>query len=368
MSHSYLRNSIEWALMVALVFGGGLVAQNAQAQNGDKETKGHIVQIGPDSTKGTATTDDQTAPAGEVQQPVNHEVPKYWIGLMGGPIPAELRAHLDVPENQGVMVRSVVADSPAAKAGLKNFDIVLKANDADVHDMRDLLELVKTAGEQKASISLDVLRKGGHETVTVTPADRPAHVAMQAMPGMPGQEEQGGHCGFGNVAGMPGGMDMEQMQKMMQQFGANGGRPFAFRQLGPGVVVNGMPFGGGAAIPNGVSVSISKENNQPTHVTIKRGSESWEVSGDDAESLQQLPEDLRPFVQQLLTQNQGGAGGMGTFNMAIPPQGMPMPGVSGTEDGHEQDLQQRLDTIEQQLRDLQQRLDGGKTTAEKTLP
>ena len=88
---------------------------------------------------------------------------------MGGPIPAELRAHLDVPENQGVMVRSVVPDSPAAKAGVKNFDIVLRANDADLHDMRDLMELVKTAGDQKASISLEVLRKGGRETITVTP-------------------------------------------------------------------------------------------------------------------------------------------------------------------------------------------------------
>jgi membrane-associated protease RseP (regulator of RpoE activity) len=369
MSLSHLRNSIEWALMVALVFGGGLVAQ---AQNQDKESKGHIVQIGPDNTKHTTTTDGEqaTATPGEGQQPTNHEVPKFWIGLMGGPIPPELRAHLDVPENQGVMVMNVLPDSPAAKAGLKNFDIVLRANDTDLKDMRDLMELVKTAGDQKASLSLEVLRKGGRETVTVTPAERPAHIAMQ---GMPGQEGQGGQGGFG---AMPGGPDMQQnMQQLLQQFGAGGGRPFAFRQFGPGVVVNGQPFGGGAAIPNGVSVSITKQNNEPAHITIKRGNESWEVTGDDAESLQQLPDDLRPFVEQLLTQNHDGVGGMGNFNVQVPPQGMRgmmQPGMPGMMpqmgDDLDQKLQERLNAIEQQLKDLQQRLDGGKTTGEKTLP
>jgi membrane-associated protease RseP (regulator of RpoE activity) len=358
----HLRNSVEWALMLALVFGGGLVAQ---AQNNDKEAKGHIVQIGPDSAKNTPATEGDQTNVGPVdgQQAIGREVPKYWLGLMGGPIPPELRAHMDVPENQGVMVHSVMPDSPAAKAGLKNFDIVLRANDADLHDMKDLMELVKTAGDQKASISLEVLRKGGRETITVTPAERPAHVAVQAMPGQPGQ---GGQGGFG---AMPGGPDVEQMLK---QFGMNGrgGQPFAFRQLGPGVVVNGQAFGGAAAMPNGVSVSITKQNDQPAHVTVKRGNESWEVVADDEASLQQLPEDLRPFVEQML--GQAGGGGA-NFNIPMPQQGMQgmMPGLQGMPqlgDEQENRLQERLDAIEQQLKDLQQRLDSGKTTGEKTLP
>jgi membrane-associated protease RseP (regulator of RpoE activity) len=362
MSLPKLRDSIEWVLMVALVFGAGAFAQ---AQNQGPESQGHIVKIGP-SKGGTDQTEqgDQATPTNG-QQANMPSMPHYWLGLMGGPIPPELRAHLDVPENQGVMVHSVVPDSPAAKAGIKTFDIVLRANDTDLKDIRDLMELVKTAGDQKASISLEVLRKGGRETITVTPAERPAHVAMQ---GMPGQEGQGGQ-GFG---AMPGGPDMQQM---LQQFGMNGrgGQPFAFRQFGPGVVVNGMPFGGGAAIPSGVSVSITKQNDQPAHVTVKRGNDSWEVVGDDAESFQQLPEDLRPFVQQLLSQSQGGGS---TFNLPVPPQGMQgmmppggpgmMPQMGG--DDQDQKLQERLDTIEQQLKDLQQRLDGNKTSNEKTLP
>ena len=33
---------------------------------------------------------------------------------------------------------------------------------------------------------------------------------------------------------------------------------------------------------------------------MKRGNESWEVVGDDAESFKQLPEALQPFVRQML--------------------------------------------------------------------
>ena len=48
-----------------------------------------------------------------------------------------------------------------------------------------------------------------------------------------------------------------------------------------------------------------------------------------------------------------------------------MPGMQGMPqmgDEQENRLQERLDAIEQQLKDLQQRLDSGKTTGEKTLP
>ena len=93
---------------------------------------------------------------------------------------------------------------------------------------------------------------------------------------IPGQDGQAG--GIGAMPGMP-----NDMMQLFKQFGGGeqGGGPFAFRQFGPGVVVNGMPLGG-AAIPNGVSVTVQRQSNEPAHVTVKRGNETWEVVGDDA--------------------------------------------------------------------------------------
>ena len=107
--------------------------------------------------------------------------PKYWIGLLGGPIPADnpLRAQIDLPENQGLLVANIVPDSPAAKAGLKQHDILLKGNGKDLHEMKDLIDLVMSEGPKKGQITLDVLRHNKHESVNLKPEERPANVEMQ---------------------------------------------------------------------------------------------------------------------------------------------------------------------------------------------
>src|SRR4029079_6124080 len=127
--------------------------------------------------------------------------PKYWIGLFAGAIPADhpLRAHFDLPEKQGLLVANVMPDSPAAKAGLKQHDILLKANSNDLHDMKDLIELVMSEGAKKGQITLDVLRHNKHETISLKPEDRPADVDMR----------QGEGGGFGGAFGQSGPMAID---------------------------------------------------------------------------------------------------------------------------------------------------------------
>ena len=79
---------------------------------------------------------------------------------------------------------------------------------------------------------------------------------------------------------------------------------FNFRNFGPGVIVGSDPFAG---LPNGVSISIQKQNDKPTHITVQRGDDKWDITGDDAEALKKLPDDLRPAVERMLH----GGGGMG---------------------------------------------------------
>ena len=176
MSWSYLRGATEWALMVGLVFGAGAIAQAQE----DTKSDGNVVQIGRSDKAdarpnlpppGQGDEDDQSRPA----------PPKFWIGLLGGAIPADnpLRAHVDLPENQGLLVANIVPKSPAAKAGLKQHDILLKGNGKDLHEMKDLIDLVMSEGAKKGQITLDVLRHNKHETVNLKPEDRPADAEMQ---------------------------------------------------------------------------------------------------------------------------------------------------------------------------------------------
>jgi hypothetical protein len=72
------------------------------------------------------------------------------------------------------------------------------------------------------------------------------------------------------------------------------------------------------------------------------------VIGDDPESLQQLPADVRPFVENML---HGGGSRMFNFRVDGPREGLPELGEPG--------LRQRLDRMEQQMRQLLEQHRGG---------
>src|SRR4051794_21999667 len=327
MSISYLRAATEWALMIALVFGAGAIAR---AQDQDRQDD-KVVRIGK-------SDQDQARPnlpkAGDRDQN-EQEAPKYWIGLLGGPIPPEhvLRAQLDLPENQGLLVANVVPNSPAAKAGLKQYDVLVKANNKELHEMKDLVDLVLSEGAKKGQITLDVLRRGKHETMTLKPEERPANAPSPQL----GRDDDGG---------MSGGPDVDQfMQQFRNRF------PMQFRNMGPGVIVGG---GAGVAnMPNGVSVSITKENDKPAHISVKRGSDSWEIDGDNPEALKKLPADLRPFVEQML-HGGGMTHGPQPFNFQGP--GFQGPGPSADMDAGR--MRDRMERMEKRLEEMQKRMLG----------
>jgi hypothetical protein len=325
MSVTSFRGAVEWALIAALSFGAGA---GALAQEADVQSDAKVIQIGP------ADAHNEVPRVNVPNSGPQMEAPRYWIGLLGGPVPPEVRHHVQIPEQQGVMIREVVPDSPAAKAGLEPFDVLLRANDTDIHEMMDLVDIVRTQGEQQGQVTLDVLRHGNHETVNVAPEERPEHVAIQGGEGNFDQDFQQG------IQGFPG-----DLGQVFGRGGANG-RAYNFRHFGPGVIVGGQGMGM-AQMPNGVSVSIEKQNDQPTKITVKRGNESWEVTGDDAQSLEQLPEDLRPFVQRMLQ----GVAEEG-FNVQMPMFG----NFSNQPLLDSNRINQRIDEMERRLDNLRNRM------------
>ena len=86
-------------------------------------------------------------------------------------MPAALRAQLNLPEKQGLLVEGVAPESPAAKAGIEQYDILLRAGDKPLTEPRDLVEAVQAAKDGKLTIEL--IRGGQHKTIEATPAKRP---------------------------------------------------------------------------------------------------------------------------------------------------------------------------------------------------
>lgn len=208
---------------------------------------------------------------------------EFWIGLATAEISDQLKAHVDLPEGQGIIVREVYPDSAAEKSKLRIHDILLKAGDTKLKSPYDLARAVQAANDK--SLTLKVMRKGETSSIEVTPQKRPAVIDTPQR--------------------------AQRVDEALKQFGADHSKLYEeilkqnkglrLLMVEPGQVVPKnwrSPVATG--LPNGVSVSITRTNDEPAKIKVTRGKESWEVTEND---LDKLPEDIRPSIQRMLDGN-----------------------------------------------------------------
>lgn len=337
-------HSSEWSWdalrMASIMIAAGALMQSQPAAWAEDAAvpEGRIVDINSGETAELPTAEDATAV--EPGQPV------FWIGIRGRVVSDPvLRTQFQLAEDMGVVVEEVLEDSPAAKAGLRQHDILLRADGEGIQSMEDLAKLV-SAGEGKP-IELQLIRLAKEETIAVTPEARPAGLADNSDP-LPG------------FSGL-GGINDEAMRELLARMPEMGG----MRMFGPGVVVNGQVLNQ-LAVPNGVAVTVERSGEGPAKITVKQGDQTWTIDSNDAEALKELPEDVRGYVSQLMEGN----GPFGQFNFdlqrelgqnlpqhlgqffqaPVPP---PVPGVNPPQDP----VLKKMEELERQLHELQQRLE-----------
>ncbi|RMD69681.1 MAG: PDZ domain-containing protein [Gammaproteobacteria bacterium] len=104
-----------------------------------------------------------------------------FLGIITKPLPPEVASQLpsSLSPGQGVLVAEVIPASPAAKAGLKPFDVLLAFDGEKVFSPRQLQELVrgKRPGE---TVKLEVLRQGQIQTLSATLGEQEVSPRRQA--------------------------------------------------------------------------------------------------------------------------------------------------------------------------------------------
>ena len=93
-------------------------------------------------------------------------VKRAYLGVQIEPIDNQKAAILGIQRNQGVLINDVLADSPAAKAGLQVSDVIRTFAGRSVSDPRDLQEIVERspAGSKQ---KVDIIRQGKPMTLQV---------------------------------------------------------------------------------------------------------------------------------------------------------------------------------------------------------
>jgi serine protease Do len=94
-------------------------------------------------------------------------VRRGYLGVQLAEITPQLAAQFQLPVREGAGIIAVEPGSPAARAGLREQDIITRANDATVTGTGDLRRALRAAGPGGA-VSLNVIRPSGPTTLRVT--------------------------------------------------------------------------------------------------------------------------------------------------------------------------------------------------------
>ena len=104
-------------------------------------------------------------------------VSRGFIGVVLTDITPDLQRSLKLPVSRGALVQDVTDNSPAARAGLRAYDIILTVDGRDVWTNEELIRDI--SGRQPGTAArLDLLRDGRRQTAQVRLVERPADVAF----------------------------------------------------------------------------------------------------------------------------------------------------------------------------------------------
>jgi serine protease Do len=105
-----------------------------------------------------------------------------YLGVGLQPVDEDLAPALGIAKNTGEIVRSVVPNGPAAKAGLQQGDVIVRVNGESVTPDQTVSYLVANTSVG-SRVPLEIIRAGKHGTVYAQVAERPTEEALAKLSG-----------------------------------------------------------------------------------------------------------------------------------------------------------------------------------------
>lgn len=136
-----------------------------------KESARKVPQFGQPKDQGSEAAHAKTA----VQKAA-----APFLGVITGEVPEMVADHIGLDVGQGVIVRSVVPDGPAAGSGVELNDVITKVGGNAIGSPE---QLSKEIGTRKPgdSVTLDLIHKGKPSTLEVKLGTRPAEFAAAEL-------------------------------------------------------------------------------------------------------------------------------------------------------------------------------------------
>ena len=116
-------------------------------------------------------------------------VKRGYLGIGIQPLSSDIAAGLGLPKDKGEIVASVEPSGPAARAGVKQGDVILRVNNSDVTYDNTLSYIVANT-PVGTSVPIELIRDGQKKTLNATIAQRPAESIVQARAGLTPDEDE----------------------------------------------------------------------------------------------------------------------------------------------------------------------------------
>jgi serine protease Do len=237
-----------------------------------------------------------------------------FLGVVSGEVPELLADHLDLKSGEGIVVRSLVPDGPAAKAGIAVNDVIIKVAGDPVGSPLDMSTRISghKAGEK---VTLDLIHKGKATQLDVTLGVRPAEIAAaEAQPldrmNLDGFPKELADRVRDAIAGNIGGLDLkidedkaqlEQLRKQLQkQMGALD--PNAFVPPAANGAGKIRIQGGGKLImrdPQGSIEVKSADGGKEVTMRDQQGKVTWSGPWDTDQDKAAAPADVQKRMDSL---------------------------------------------------------------------
>jgi serine protease Do len=270
-----------------------------------------------------APADDAPAPpmaaeAGETAEAkpeARAETP--YLGVVSSAIPDMLAAHIGVKPGEGIVVRAVLPDGPAAKAGIATHDVVTRVAGKPVGTSEELTKEI-TAHKPGDKIRLGLIHEGKATETEVTLGVRPAQLAgIDPEPldqlNLDGIPQDLADRVRGMIQGNLGGLEMQfgdadhaaapEIDEAMREMKAR------MEKAMEAMKIQGLPQHGAVDVQHGATIRMLdgdgsielKSNDGGKEVTIrdKDNNITWTGPWDTEQDKAAAPDDVRERVERL---------------------------------------------------------------------
>lgn len=106
------------------------------------------------------------------------EIKRPWLGIVYGPVTDQVQSYFELDNKQGILVHKVMENSPASKAGIKQYDIIKEIDEKPIDKLDDVSEVIDNS-DIGDTVMIKVIREGNSKLLFAEIEKKPSDLANQ---------------------------------------------------------------------------------------------------------------------------------------------------------------------------------------------